>query len=88
MQVRTLGQEDPLEEENGNSLQYSLLENPMDRGVRWAIESMGSQRVGHESTHTRPPTFPFNALLSSQLKGGWRSWPQQEKDSSERCHVS
>ena len=23
-------------EENGNPLQYSCLENPMDRGVRWA----------------------------------------------------
>ena len=28
--VRFLGQEDPLEE-NGNLLQYSCLENPMDR---------------------------------------------------------
>ena len=71
-QVRTLGQEDPLEEENGNSLQYSLPENPKDRGVWRAIESMGSQRVGHDSTHTRPLTFPFNALLFSQLKG--RVW--------------
>ena len=24
-------------EENGNPLQYSCLEKPMDRGVRWAI---------------------------------------------------
>ena len=29
-------------EGNGNPLQYSCLENPMDRG------SMGSQRVGHD----------------------------------------
>ena len=38
MQVRFLGQEDPLEEEiaNGNPLQYSCLENPMDRGAWWA----------------------------------------------------
>ena len=36
-QVQSLGQEDPLEEENGNSLQYSFLENPMDRGVWRAI---------------------------------------------------
>ena len=27
-----LGQEDPLEEENGNSVQYSCLKDPMDRG--------------------------------------------------------
>ena len=30
-QVRSLGREDPLEEENGNPLQYSCLENSMDR---------------------------------------------------------
>ena len=31
MQAPSLGQEDPLEEENGNLLQYSCLENLMDR---------------------------------------------------------
>ena len=30
------------EDENGNLLQYSCLENPMDRGAWWAM-SMGSQ---------------------------------------------
>ena len=30
---------------NANSLQYSCLENPMDREARWTIESMGLQRV-------------------------------------------
>ena len=29
-----LGREDPLEKENGNSLQYSCLENPMEGGGR------------------------------------------------------
>ena len=32
---------------NGNPLQYSCLENPMDRGAWWAIVH-GSQRVGHD----------------------------------------
>ena len=32
MRVRSLGQEDPLEEGMANPLQYSCLENPMDRG--------------------------------------------------------
>ena len=32
--------------EHGNPLQYSCLENPMDRGA-WQAKSMGSQRVGH-----------------------------------------
>ena len=30
--VQSLGWEDPLEKENGNPLQYSCLENTMDRG--------------------------------------------------------
>ena len=35
--VGSLGQEDPLEEKNGNPLQYSCLKNPMDRGAWPAI---------------------------------------------------
>ena len=31
---------------NGNPLQYSCLENAMERGA-WGLQSMGSQRVGH-----------------------------------------
>ena len=31
--VRSLGQEDPLEKKNGNPLQYSCLENPVDRNM-------------------------------------------------------
>ena len=34
--VRSLGQEDPLKKENGNPLQYSCLENPMEGGAWWA----------------------------------------------------
>ena len=33
IQVQSLGQEDPLEKGIGNPLQYSCLENPMDRGA-------------------------------------------------------
>ena len=33
-------------EENGNPLQYSCLENSMDRGA-WGLQSTGSQRVRH-----------------------------------------
>ena len=29
----------------GNPLQYSCLENPMDRGAWWATQSMGSQEL-------------------------------------------
>ena len=35
--VRSLGQEDPSGEGHGNPLQYSCLENPMDRGAQQAI---------------------------------------------------
>ena len=34
--VQTLGQEDALEKENSNALQYSCLENSLDRGAWWA----------------------------------------------------
>ena len=47
-------------EGNGNPLQYSCLENPMDRGTWWAtihavtkpggLQKMGSQRIGHDWT--------------------------------------
>ena len=33
---------------NGNPLQYSCLENPMDGGAWCRLLSMGSQRVGHD----------------------------------------
>ena len=36
---------------NGKPLQYSCLENPMDRGAWWA-KSMGSERLGHDWAHT------------------------------------
>ena len=35
--VQSLGQEDPLEKGIGNPLQYSCLENSMDRGAWQAI---------------------------------------------------
>ena len=34
--VRFLGWEDPLDEGNGNLLQYSCLGKPMNRGAWWA----------------------------------------------------
>ena len=33
-------------EGNGYPLQYSFLENPMDRRA-WELQSLGSQRIGH-----------------------------------------
>ena len=42
MQVRSLGQEDPPEEDNGNPLQYSCQGNLIDRGPG-GLQSKGSQ---------------------------------------------
>ena len=49
-----------LDEGNGNPLQYSCLENSMDRGAWW-LQSMGSQRVRHDRvTYTlMGMDFPF-----------------------------
>ena len=44
--VQSLGWKDPLKGEPGNPLQYSCLENSMDRGPG-ELQSMGSQRVRH-----------------------------------------
>ena len=46
-QVRSLGWKDSPGGGHGNPLQYSLLENPMDRGAWWAAVH-GSQRVKHD----------------------------------------
>ena len=49
-------------EGNGNALQYSCLENPMDRGA-WHATVRGVAGVGHDlATKPAPPfhgTFPF-----------------------------
>ena len=45
--VQSLGQEDPPGEGNGNPLQYSCLENPMDGGA-WRSTVLGLQRVQHD----------------------------------------
>ena len=44
--VLSLSGEDPLEE-GRQPIQYSCLENPMDRGALWATVH-GSQRAGHD----------------------------------------
>ena len=50
------GSEKSSGEANGNPLQYSYLENSMDRGVWQAIQSIESQRIRHdwaiEHTHS------------------------------------
>ena len=46
-QVQSLGLEDPLEKENGNPLQYSCMENPMDRGAwRKTVHGVSKNEMG------------------------------------------
>ena len=57
-------------EGNGNPLQYSWLENPMDRGTWWATESMGLQRVRHSwASNTSLP-------LVTREAPKWNGWKQ------------
>ena len=59
IQVRSLGQEDPLEKEgNGNPLQYSRLENPTDGGGCWATV----HRVAKSRTRLSEFTFTFSFI--------------------------
>ena len=44
--IRSLGGEDPLEEGMATQLQYSCLENPMNRGAWRATHSMGCKELG------------------------------------------
>ena len=47
---------------NGHPLQYSCLENPMDRGA-WHLQSMGLQRVRHSCVHMRAHTHKHTAFI-------------------------
>ena len=50
-------------EGNGNSLQYSCLGNPMDGGA-YRLQSMGSQRVGHDWATSLYFSFLYGPTLS------------------------
>ena len=45
-QVPSVGWEDSPGGENGNPLQYSSLENPMDRGAWWGYSPWGHKELG------------------------------------------
>ena len=56
MRVRSLGQEDSLGGGHGNPLQYSCLENPMDRGAwRATVHGVTKSRTRLKRLSTRAP---------------------------------
>ena len=57
------------EEGNGNPLQHSCLENPMDRGA-WQAAVHGGHRVRHDSVTS---TFTFQFILTPQAESP--TWP-------------
>ena len=59
MQVRSLSAEDSPEEENGNPLQHSCLENPMDGGA-W-------QATVHGVAKSQTRLSDFTLFLSGML---------------------
>ena len=52
-----------LGEGNGNPLQYSCLENPMDRGA-WQAKFHGVTRVGHDLVTKSPPPPPSSLIYN------------------------
>ena len=64
--VRSLGREDSPGEGNGYPLQYSSLENPMDRGAWRDCSPWGRE----ESAGTDWATFPFT-LFTKQVVEPW-----------------
>ena len=66
--IRDLGSIPGLErspgEGNGYLLQYSCLENPMDRGAWWATVLL-SQRVGHNLVTNTFDQFLYSLVLDS-----------------------
>ena len=67
--VQSLGQEDPLEKEgNGNPLQYSCLENSVDRGAWQAtVHGITKTQLRRLGAHTCKEMCISAKLTSSEL---------------------
>ena len=61
--LQFLGHEDPLRGGYGNPLEYSCLDNPIDRGA-WRAKSTGSQRVRHDLATKHVHTEYLNLFTS------------------------
>ena len=84
-------------EGNGNPLQHSCLENPMDGGATCRLQSTGSLRVGHDWAtslslftfmHSKRKWQPTPVFLPGESQG-WGSlagcplWGRRESDTTE-----
>ena len=58
---------------NGNPLQYPCMENSMDRGAWWGLQSMESQKVRHDWVHTGRLQFSGNLIPQSVVYAGSHS---------------
>ena len=74
VQVLSLGWEDPPGQGNANPLQYSCLENPMDRGTWWIVVHRVTEELDtteHARIHPRyflnPGLHSFQLQLNTQL---------------------
>ena len=67
--VRSLGPEDPLEEGNGNPLQYSCLKNPMNRGVWQALVQRVALLDTTERLHTHVKKKKFRSNIQFKHHG-------------------
>ena len=74
-QIATLDQKDPLGEGNDNPLQYSCLENSVDRGPWWATVH-GFTRVGHNLV-TKP--LPISCKIINYCNKILTWWSQDVK---------
>ena len=79
-------------EGNGNSLQYSCLENPMGRGAWWAavhgVSKSGTRLSDFTLTHWRRKRQPSPVFLPGESQGGGslvgcRLWGRTESDTTE-----
>ena len=75
--VQSLGQEDSPGVGNGNLLQYSCLENSMDRGA-WPTEQLSTRKMRsltspssmHETGHSKPVTGTQRDGMGERWDGG------------------
>ena len=74
--VQSLGWEDPLEEDMATHSSILAWRIPMDRGAWQGLQSMGSQRVGHDwvTKHTHTKSLWLSCLQSQEQEKAHRSF--------------